>query len=125
MAYKVPTFNILCNIWHGLAPGTVPTGPPDIANQTCQLRAPGHSIGEIPGVANREQDFWMPGWALLVPKLTDVRDEFSGTFPDVVECPAGSGRLYLAKHVDDVGKGFANEYRTAYLMKMAFPNPIP
>jgi hypothetical protein len=48
---------------------------------------------------------------LCLPKLTDVRPRGSISFHDNVEVPAGSGRLYQAVAVDDVGKGFFNEYR--------------
>jgi hypothetical protein len=48
---------------------------------------------------------------LLVPKLTDIRMGDPVNSSDLVECPAASHRLYHVFYVDDVGKGFANEFR--------------
>jgi len=59
---------------------------------------------------------------LLVPKLTDIRPPglSSGTnvWGDLVEVPAGSSRWYMVIQVDDVGKGFPNEHRFAYLLPL-------
>lgn len=58
---------------------------------------------------------------LLLPVGTDIRDNsgFGGSAAnaDLVEVPAGSGRIYLVTSVDDIGKGFANEHRCAMLAK--------
>lgn len=64
---------------------------------------------------------------LLVPALTDIRGiETGGDGPDWVECPAGSGRIYIVIHVDDYGKGFANEHRFAVMTYTeSFPWPVP
>jgi hypothetical protein len=46
---------------------------------------------------------------------------------DTVEVPAGSGRYYAILAVDDVARGFENEYRLA-LAEPAYnlwPVPIP
>jgi len=56
--------------------------------------------------------------SLLLPMGTDVRDHFNGGSYDVVECPSGSGRWYAIAGVDDIGKGFANEHRCAWLVKI-------
>jgi hypothetical protein len=58
---------------------------------------------------------------------TDIRDLNTATGYDIVEVPAGTGRLYLVEQVDDVGKGFLNEHRCATLSKGLFtwPSPIP
>ena len=71
---------------------------------------------------------------LLLPALTDIRSVV--TFPggggskcDIVECPLGSGRFYLVISVDDVGKGFGNEFRCAAIQATnlygVWPTPIP
>lgn len=63
---------------------------------------------------------------LLLPPFTDIQDGFNGVGPDTVEIPAGSGRLYLANMVDDLGKGFPNEHRFAMVSKTgAWPTPVP
>jgi hypothetical protein len=51
--------------------------------------------------------------AICFPKLTDVRAYGPPNEGDLVECPKGSGRWYLIEAVDDVAKGFDNEYRMA------------
>jgi hypothetical protein len=65
---------------------------------------------------------------LLLPPGTDIRSGVLGTADDV-EVPAGSGRFYEVEFVDDVGKGFANEYRVALLIQTtawgAWPLPYP
>lgn len=55
--------------------------------------------------------------SLLVPALTDIRDNSCGTRADVVEVPADTRRWYNVSSVDDVGKGFPNEFRVATLAK--------
>jgi hypothetical protein len=55
--------------------------------------------------------------ALLLPPLTDIRDNSCGTRSDVVECPADTRRWYNVSAVDDIGKGFDNEHRVATLQK--------
>lgn len=76
-------------------------------------------------------------YSLLLPPGTDVRDFSTSITPDVVECPSGSGRWYGVFSVDDVGKGFPNEYRCAQICKiyealdpaaypgLFWPTPIP
>jgi hypothetical protein len=64
--------------------------------------------------------------ALLLPALTDVRSAVQGVENDVIEVPAGSGRWYNVAGVDDVGKGFDNEYRIVSLRQIShFRDWIP
>lgn len=63
------------------------------------------------------------GMNLLLPSLTDVRGPQDVDGEDVVECPQGSGRFYRVTFVDDIGKGYPNEHRTATLL--AAQNWIP
>ncbi len=45
---------------------------------------------------------------------------------DVVEAPAGSGRLYTVSYVNDSGAGFPNEHRFAVVIKaVPWPAPLP
>jgi hypothetical protein len=77
---------------------------------------------------------------LLLPAGTDIRDfncALAGYPYDIVEVPSGSGRWYAVGIVDDVAKGFPNEYRMAYITKISdavdsprnaglfWPTPIP
>jgi hypothetical protein len=66
---------------------------------------------------------------LLLPPGSDIRDGLTSTGYDAVEVPSGSGRYYTVIFVDDVGKGFPNEYRMAFLVKSDvngdWPTPIP
>lgn len=65
--------------------------------------------------------------SLLLPAGTDVRGVKSGYAGDNVECPAGSGRFYKVMFVDDIGKGFPNEHRSAQLLQdnATWPFPTP
>lgn len=73
---------------------------------------------------------------LLCPKLQDVRPATDVAVADLLEIPAGSKRLYVVLHVDDVAKGFANEYRIVFCCRVAqavvfttstvaVPSPLP
>lgn len=113
MAYTVPAFNLLCNIGQPVTPRTnqVPAVW-RLLNVPCVL-AYGRRVAVAPlGVLN-SQAFSGGGSTLLLPKLTDVRGQQDNTSWDMVECPPGTNRFYSVCHVDDVGKGFANEHRVA------------
>jgi len=119
MAFQVPSFNITVDVWH---PPNVPPAAPDVTLD-CQLRASGkQSTGQ-----DSTLDGWPFLWALLVPAGSDLRDSFNAPDgPDVVEVPPATGRFYLVEYVDDVARGFDNEYRIAYIRKQGtWPIPIP
>jgi hypothetical protein len=131
MAFTVPTFPLMCNIWRGA--GIVwPLGPPDVTS--IANLAFGKRVVSVNDFRADEDAFNI---LLLVPALTDVRDLSCSTVTDVVEVPAGSGRWYQALCVDDIGKGFPNEHRAAALLKISqvmtpffsnvpqWPAPIP
>jgi hypothetical protein len=127
MAFILPTFNLTVNIWRR----TNPVGnPPDVVvlgNLTHGKRVSqiNYILGN-PVIACFEM-------YLLLPKLTDIRGQFNGTFTgDVVECPGGTLRYYDAVFVDDVAKGFPNEHRLAVITQHHgsglvpnWPLPIP
>jgi hypothetical protein len=117
MPYRLPTFNLTCKVWTFPAISGMPVPPvaaPRIAAQTCALvygrRVNVASTGGtgIPGVP-------IIGMSLLLPALTDVRGQQDSVGPDLVEVPVGSGRYYGCLLVDDIGKGWPNEHRTAGL----------
>jgi hypothetical protein len=119
MAFQLPSFNLLYHVWSGTSP---PPALPRLADMLGQLRAPGrdYSAGETPPVTAT------PIWQLLAAKGTDLRDAVCITGEDIIEVPAGTGRFYVIKRVDDVARGFTNEYRLAYIIKRGpWPTPIP
>jgi hypothetical protein len=138
MAFRPPTFNLTCNIWRG---GNSVFNPPDLS-QICNLAFGRRSdlVMYMPTTSTIPAGTYEASSAvmqLLLPALTDVRPYWhTGVIPvdpDVVECPGGSGRFYLALAVDDVGKGFSNEHRCAHVVLMTplwralngNPNSVP
>ena len=116
--FHIPHFNLNANVWRfldGLV--TSPPLPPPDFTTVCNLQF-GRKFADGYG-----GEMW-----LLVPALTDIREynlSGGGTALDVVEVPAGSGRFYIISSIDDVGKGFANEYRVGIMEKaMYFWSPI-
>lgn len=132
MGFSLPAFNITCNIF---------TGPWNtailrISGQACNLQygRRGSHFADFP-VENEASQIM----SLLLPPATDVRSTVCGYVADSVEVPAGSGRIYFVANVDDVGKGFLNEFRIATLLAASeakfgtgseynglfWPTPIP
>lgn len=56
--------------------------------------------------------------SLLLPLQTDIRGLQDTVSQDMVEVPAGSGRWYSVQIVDDIGKGYANEHRSASIFAL-------
>lgn len=120
MAFTLPNFNLTCNVFDA---GVFV--PPPRLTVACNLAwgrrvnvasGPEEGYGFTPNVS----------MSLLLPKLTDIRSDRNIEGPDLIECPAGSGRLYVVTMVDDIGKGFANEHRCASLRQVQdWPTPIP
>lgn len=121
MAFSLPTFNLLCNVWSNSSPVT---GPPR-AQFACNL-AWGRRVQAFSDPAFVATGLMM---TLLLPAGTDIRSYIQGGGGDWVEVPAGSGRRYLSYSVDDIGKGFDNEHRAAVLVQDythgAWPTPMP
>lgn len=120
MSYSLPQFNLTCNIWRVGSPP--PLNPPALSAMCNLAMGRRAQIGQLATGSNY--------MALLLPAATDVRDFWSnGVGGDWVEVPAGSGRFYEVVAVDDVGKGFLNEHRVAFLNKTRslgdWPSPIP
>jgi hypothetical protein len=131
MAFTVPTFNLVCDVYTGPWSTKVLRLSPScnlaIGRRTAQ---PSLDWG-----ANAPQTHALP--RLLLPALTDIRDGSCNGVQDVVEVPSGSGRWYQVLGVDDVAKGFPNEFRFADLSKiyqqmnpidypgLQWPTPIP
>jgi hypothetical protein len=129
MPFVLPTFNLTANIWRS---ANLPPGGPPAVVTPCNF-----SLGRRVVTAT-DYTPWFNARAgggvgincllriMLCPALTDVRGLFTAGLPDWVEVPAGSGRLYNVLDVDDMGKGFPNEHRLAWLItQRVAPLPVP
>lgn len=120
MAYRLPTFNLKCHITSTPTPGTpaVPSGPYRVPYKDCQLTY-GRRVQVTSTGGTAQVGVLTLTMNLLLPAGTDVRGpQDIGTF-DMVEVPADSGRWYQVVGVDDIGKGFDNEHRTASIFALA------
>ncbi len=108
MAFRVPTFNLVCNIFTGANF----LNPPRVV-VACQL-AFGRRQEWVCNFQAGSANSLCP--LLLVPALTDLRGFVKSGTLDGVEVPAGSGRKYVCRDVEDVAKGFSNEYRVGLLV---------
>lgn len=130
MAYTLPTFNLSCNIYSWVAP----PGPLVVVRLSpeCNLQM-SRRVNTGYFTADSFYDGVRMQMYLLLPPLTDIRPSkcvgYDSPVADLVECPAGSGRIYQVVDVDDVGKGFSNEFRVASVYGTAqygaWPTPIP
>jgi hypothetical protein len=119
MAFTVPAMPLAVNIWRH---GTGVTNPPDVV-----------TVGNLtPGTRDAHTETTPPALMfLLLPARTDIRALLSAGSQDFVEVPAGTGRHYIVFFVDDVARGFANEYRRAELKQdlsatcgLPWPQPL-
>ena len=114
MAYTIPNFNLTCTIW---TTGASFTDPPRLTGVPCALvygrRVQAATFGIPPGGANSLQ-----AMNLLLQAGTDIRGPQDVIGFDSVEVPTGSGRYYAVRFVDDIGKGWPNEHRTASLVAL-------
>ena len=120
MAFKLPTFNLQCNISQPDVVDTeaIPDPPYRIVNQICQLTYGRRvQVASTGGTAN--VGLLILSMNLLLPAKVDIRGPQDVVTFDMVEVPAGSGRWYRVWGVDDIGKGFANEHRTATILALA------
>jgi hypothetical protein len=110
MSYVLPNFNLFVNVWRVLGAGGTYAAPD--AQFNCNL-SPGKRVmmGIVP-VGPNEGVMCME---LLLPSGVDVRSRWNNIERDLVEVPAGSERFYEVIQVDDIGKGFANEHRIAWI----------
>jgi len=131
MAFTVPAFNLAVDIYTG----PWPVGAPRLG--VMGNLAYGRRVQQVRVTDVGNTESYGGQATLLLPALTDVRDGSVGQ-QDYVQIPAGSGRWYVVMLVEDVGKGFLNEYRTATIGKvwqgvngglsfpgLFWPTPIP
>lgn len=125
VSFRVPKFPLTCRVWHNV---TGPPFPPPLVpalTPPCQLRTtPG------PKLAGSPVEGSVLNTLLLVPAKTDLRGYTDTTVGDLVECPVGTGRFYQVLAVEDVAKGFPNEYRLATVQQKThfaggWPFPTP
>lgn len=120
MAFRLPTFNLRCVITQPDVPLTpaIPTAPYRIVDQLCQLTY-GRRAQVVSTGGTTTAGVLVLSMNLLLPKLIDVRGPQDTVSWDMVEVPAGSGRWYQVVAVDDIGKGFSNEHRSASIFALA------
>lgn len=120
MAYKVPNFPLSCNVYSSDATGILQftVGPRLTVN--CQLKWVAGGSMQYPNTLSGawiQREFFFPaGTDIRVDSTLQMQAPVTHR-ADYLECPAGSGRWYYVNNVDDVAKGFSNEYR----MATAFP----
>lgn len=121
-SHAPPQFPLLANVWHT---GNPVTDPPDLANIKAELRATvTHRQVTSTLTLNRGNITRF----IYFEKHTDVRAIWPSGFGDVVELPAGSRRYYDIVDVEDVAKGFPNEFRIAAVTvttNVTPPWPVP
>lgn len=116
MAFSVPNFNLSCDVYAG--PWTTRVLRLNVMGNL-QFARRGHVLGVFSQPTAEPTNG--PTY-LLLPALTDIRSFVQGIAdPDYVEVPSGSGRWYGVAAVDDVGKGFPNEFRIAEIYQVAEP----
>jgi len=115
MSFSLPTFNITCNIYTGPFLTKVLRG----SAVPCNL-AWGKRVNSFWNLnADAETGAGSPLMIILLPAGTDIRTYLFYGVEDYVECPSGSGRWYGVTAVDDIGKGFSNEHRAAWLTQIS------
>lgn len=132
MAFQPPAFVLSVNLWRNAGVGGLYVAPNLVFNAalSCGRRVTEKNVtGATPSVASTQMV------ELLCPKGTDVRSTWNNVANDLVEVPAGSKRFYDIWWVDDVGKGFSNEYRLCTMLfrinsggggaAFGFPVPTP
>jgi hypothetical protein len=115
-AYDIPDFALPVNIYSGPWLTKVLRLSLD-GNLSIGRRIYQSGFGADPGFGVHQLEA-CPGPILLLPAGTDIRTPAQADTYDIVEAPAGSGRWYKVRGVDDVGKGYANEFRFAILAKI-------
>lgn len=109
MPFGPPTFNLPVSLWR---------------KPTSVLAAPTRSFMANLALGRRNALISQGGTSVLYPIMemqllcpagTDIAGRIDGVYWDVVEVPAGTSRYYVVFWVDDVGRGFPNQYRFAAL----------
>jgi len=115
-AFALPNFNLTARVWHAPARILTALGPPSLTT-ACNLANGRVAHIQVEQKRLVTQNALGASASLLFPALTDIRDASVFSNPDVIECPALSGRYYWVAFCDDIAKGFANEHRWAICPK--------
>jgi hypothetical protein len=123
--YRVPAFPLTANVYRSAVQLTFPlTGVQPTLTTRCQLRT-----RQLPFSAGAIA--LTPVLLLATPSGTDIRQAAAGNpNADVIEVPINTGRYYAVLAVDDVAKGFGNEYRLVAMTQVltvinGWPFPTP
>lgn len=125
--FVIPQFNIYCNVHDAqYVNGTWVTR--DLREVVkCNLSA-GARFRQYGFYAlSTFEDYTTVIMQLLLPKRTDIRAgaQSANGEQDIVEVPGETGRFYLVMGVDDVGRGFSNEYRCAFIVPLFHGWAVP
>lgn len=117
MAFRLPNFNLSCNIATPDIPlvAAIPTPPYRLVNVPCAL-VYGRRVNVVSTGGTTLAGVPLQCENLLLPAFTDIRGPQDNVSFDVVEVPSGTGRWYAVGFADDIGKGWANEHRSAALL---------
>jgi hypothetical protein len=138
MAFKLPDFNLTFDLWRGLAtwppvlPWAVPTVPPDLTAIPCQLYLWSKPDTPLIRLDNPEPPYTVNQplpIILRTPKGTDLRAPWRpvnvGAAFDLVCVPRVTSRYYAVVFVEDMHRGFPNEYRVGVLLQYNYAGPFP
>jgi len=112
MAFQLPNFNILVNIWS--YSGGLPSGPPRVSDAPANL-AWGKRVSTMSTGGTSSIGVIVSTMTLLLESTTDIRGVNATTNSDWVEVPSGSGRFYRVWYADYIGYGFPNQHKGAIL----------
>ena len=113
MGFQPPTFNLAVNVWRYTTPKANPPNLTTSGNLSFGKTRPTITALQVSG-----RLWYYPCIDLCLPKGTDIRGHTRPIGQDFVEVPAGTGRYYCAIRVEDVAKGFTNEYRLAIILQL-------
>lgn len=115
MPFSLPNFNLRCDVYTG--PWL--TKALRVSDVPCNL-AWGKRVQDFAAFDTApDESSGSPQMVLLTPAGTDLRSKIISGQGDVVEVPQGSGRWYGVFAVDDIGKGFDNEHRGAWVLQIS------
>jgi hypothetical protein len=107
MGFRTPAMPLILNVWRNNGVGGAYPAP--------DLSIPaGLSVGRrvsMPRTTAAGSVFSAIDREIFTPLRSDIRGLWNGVGQDLLELPAGSKRFYQVQDVEDVGRGFLNEYR--------------
>lgn len=101
MAFSLPTFNLVCNIWIiGDQPGEGPASWQDIP---CQLY-----LNSRTPVAQEYGTYW--AWSPSIFLRLPIAEKLAWEQAGIIEIPSGDPEYYIPRLKEKMHRGFANEY---------------